>query len=100
MSKIYASEFSRNSGYPLALIKRLCNQGVIPYIPVGRKYLLDSDAVTNVLEQYSHNQDVKILKTSKQENIYPRRSIRTTRVVDGDSFLERLNNLKKEQLGC
>ena len=41
--QLYASDFAKRNGYPLSTIKRLCKNGQLPYIPVGRKYLMDEE---------------------------------------------------------
>lgn len=49
---VYANEFARITGCPLATIKRLCKEGVIPYIPAGRKYLIDEAVAVKDLSEY------------------------------------------------
>jgi hypothetical protein len=48
--QLYAKDFAQRNGYPLGTIKRLCRTGQLPYMPVGRKYLMDEDECKTKLQ--------------------------------------------------
>ncbi len=45
-----AKDFCRESGFPVAYIRRLCRLGVLPYWKCGRMYLLDDKRTLERLE--------------------------------------------------
>ncbi len=50
--RISAKEFSRRTGFPLRLIRRMCRLGQLDHWQVGKVYLLDESRALSQLELY------------------------------------------------
>ena len=50
-----AKEFSSSTGFPLAMIRRLCRNGHLPHWKCGRAYLLDKDQTVTRLALFKEN---------------------------------------------
>lgn len=44
-------DFCLNTGYPVAMIRRLCRQGELPHLRNGRMILIDSEVVERILQK-------------------------------------------------
>ncbi len=47
---VNAKQFSERTGFPLAMIRRLCRKGVIRHWRCGRVYLFDEDKAMKTME--------------------------------------------------
>ena len=51
MGIMNCAEFSRATGWPLATVRRWCNQGIIRHVRLGRVMLFDDEAAKKAIEQ-------------------------------------------------
>lgn len=95
---VYASEFAKSTGYPLATIKRLCREGIISYLPVGRKYLINTEIALKSLADYKEHSPQK---STVNEVISNNRSVSRKQTVfknDKRDFINALQQLCKKNV--
>jgi hypothetical protein len=89
---VYANEFAKSTGYPLATVKRLCKEGVIPYIPNGRKYLINKERALQSLEEYSAPR-VQEKKKGDMTTTPRKRAYKINNNIEQKGFLDALQSL-------
>lgn len=46
-----AKEYAAIAGMPLKTVRRMCRSGVLPHVPVGRRYQINVEQADKVLEK-------------------------------------------------
>lgn len=87
MKVLNAKEYAAQRNYPLATIRRLCREKIIPNFTVGRVYKIDvqqaDEYFSKKMMNASSNINTQIVKRNKNNS---------------KSYLERLKDLQKEIL--
>lgn len=96
--KLYASEFAQRNGYPLNTIKRLCKTGKLPYIAIGRKYLMDEEECNLTMQRLKeHPLNLNYVSSSDPvvRSQSPSRRSRYMHILEGStkSFVGQLDDL-------
>lgn len=80
-----AKEYALSRGYPIKTVRRLCQQGEIPVLRIGRRYLLKPETADKVFEEMAEKETERRRRICKvQPQIMKRISRRT------GSFLEQV----------
>lgn len=94
MKAISVTKYSKVRGFPAKEITRLCNEGIIPYMPCGSnkspRYLVDPDMANAALDSYlrSKKKNNAVIANQKENDLLS---------IKGDNaFNEALNNLLKK----
>lgn len=94
-----AKQFCTETGFPVAMIRRLCRLGILPYWKCGRVYLLDFDRTIQKLELLKEQnyaapymQPLPVPRQRKQNG-----SGIVTDVLPGETGTERLKNLLRQR---
>lgn len=87
---MYAKEFAETTGYPHSAVKQMCKAGIISYLPIGNKYLIDHDKALLEIEQYQSK-----IKAEKQkiELFTPQIPV----IERTDDYSKSLNSLLKKR---
>jgi hypothetical protein len=64
--KLYAKQFAEVTGYPLKAVKQMCKTGIISYLPIGSKFLIDYDIALAEIRTYQES-----MKKEKQATLEP-----------------------------
>lgn len=89
--KVYANKFAEITGYPLAAVKQLCKTGIISYLPVGNKYLIDTEQALVEINTYQET-----LKQQKQQRPLNVVEVSETLIIRTNDFASSLKSLLKK----
>lgn len=102
MGIMNCAEFSRATGWPLATVRRWCNQGIIRHVRLGRVMLFDDEAAKKAIEQLQESPPVTYYPIGT-----PGRKSRSPTYAAGYALppadghgAERLRELLKEKRAC
>lgn len=77
MSVINVKEFCKRTGFPLAMLRAYCREGMISHWQRGRVYLLDEDEAIGELKS------LKVTKVFKRRPVNNRQIVERQRVASG-----------------
>lgn len=83
--KLFANQFAEVTGYPLKAVKQLCKSGIVSYLPVGNKYLIDYETALAEIRTYQES-----MKKEKQVIMEPQKALSIERTDDFSSSLKNL----------
>lgn len=95
-----AKTFCKESGFPVAYIRRLCRLGILPYWKCGRMYLLDDQRTLERLENLKEQTPIPPYVAAPVPTHRRNRQIAVRTMQTGKTGSERLRQLlklKKEQ---
>lgn len=102
MAIVNAKQFAEATGFPLATIRRWCNEGHIRHWRLGRKLLFDFDKAMKAVEQLQEQPPVYVFPTAT-----PGRKSRSPTAYAGATLppadgrgAERLRELLKAKRAC
>lgn len=92
--KVYANKFAEITGYPLSAVKQLCKTGIISYLPVGSKYLIDTEQALDEINAYQET--LKQQKQQKQQLPLKVVEVSEPLIIRTNDFANSLKSLLKK----